>query len=269
MAMSREEQLAKKREDSRRRYHTDPVYRERLLAHSRERQQRVRADPELSAKRREIVRRSGRKRYKASREEILAALRGRYDTDAEYRELAKVKARERVKCKRADPVARAKINKRQRIRAQKLRATDPDFRRKAIAATVASIKKRRGVDPIYRMRGGIQCTIRQAMVAGRANKSQRTMNYVGCTAKELAAHIERQFQPGMSWKNYGRGPGRWVVDHIRPIASFDLSDAIALAEAFHHTNLQPLWFEDNQRKTSMWNGVQHRRQRAKQDETPR
>lgn len=55
------------------------------------------------------------------------------------------------------------------------------------------------------------------------------------------AHLEAQFAPGMTWENRGE----WHVDHIRPLASFDLTDPEQLRTASHYTNLQPLWASDN------------------------
>lgn len=64
---------------------------------------------------------------------------------------------------------------------------------------------------------------------------------LGCTPAELKAHIERQFLKGMSWENRGR----WHIDHIRPLAAFDLTDPEQLRAACSFTNLQPLWARDN------------------------
>jgi hypothetical protein len=50
----------------------------------------------------------------------------------------------------------------------------------------------------------------------------------------------------MSWDNYGYEG--WHIDHIKPIAKFDLSDPIQRAQCFHYSNLQPLWALDNMRK---------------------
>lgn len=59
-------------------------------------------------------------------------------------------------------------------------------------------------------------------------------------------HLQEQFLPGMTWANWGQ-PG-WEIDHIIPIAAFDLSRPEHQEQCFHYTNLQPLWGEDNLRK---------------------
>lgn len=83
------------------------------------------------------------------------------------------------------------------------------------------------------------------------SKSDKTINLIGCSAIELKDYLESLFIDGMSWENYGsRG---WHVDHIRPCASFDLSDPEQQEECFHYTNLQPLWAEDNESKGTHYN----------------
>ena len=57
--------------------------------------------------------------------------------------------------------------------------------------------------------------------------------------------MESQFTLGMNWDNYGRGKGKWNIDHIIPCDSFNLLDEEEQKKCFHYTNLQPLWFEDN------------------------
>ena len=73
------------------------------------------------------------------------------------------------------------------------------------------------------------------------NKSDSTLKLIGCTPKELKSHIQSLFQDGMSWDNYGL----WHIDHIMPCASFDLVKEEQQRKCFHHSNLQPLWAEDN------------------------
>ncbi len=68
----------------------------------------------------------------------------------------------------------------------------------------------------------------------------------GISLAGLRQHLESLFQPGMTWDNYGFYG--WHIDHKRPLASFVLPDQ--QAEAFHYTNLQPLWWRDNLSKGS-------------------
>jgi hypothetical protein len=81
-------------------------------------------------------------------------------------------------------------------------------------------------------------------------KSGSTIELTGCTIEDLRRHLEAQFADGMSWDNYGRTG--WHIDHIRPCASFDLSDPNQQRQCFHYTNLQPLWAADNIRKGARW-----------------
>lgn len=67
---------------------------------------------------------------------------------------------------------------------------------------------------------------------------------LGCTPAQLRTHLERQFLRGMSWANRTD----WHIDHIRPLASFDLTDPDQIKTACHFTNLRPIWAKDNLRK---------------------
>lgn len=77
-------------------------------------------------------------------------------------------------------------------------------------------------------------------------KSHKTKELLGCSIEELRVYLESKFQPGMSWNNWTKDG--WHIDHIKPLASFDLTDPQQLKEACHYTNLQPLWAEENLRK---------------------
>ena len=61
---------------------------------------------------------------------------------------------------------------------------------------------------------------------------------LGCSVDELKVYLESKFQPGMTWDNHGLHG--WHIDHIKPLASFDLTDRKQLLEACHYTNLEPL-----------------------------
>ena len=99
--------------------------------------------------------------------------------------------------------------------------------------------KRAKTDPAFRMIKNYRKRTWEAYKNNR--KSKTTLELLGCSPEELAQHLEKQFQPGMTHDNYGE----WHIDHIRPIASFDLSDPKEAEKCFHYTNLQPLWAADN------------------------
>lgn len=105
---------------------------------------------------------------------------------------------------------------------------------------------KRKTDPYYRL--GQNLRRRLHKILGVRSKSNRCQTFLGCSVQDLRRHLESKFQPGMTWENYGFTG--WHVDHIMPLAAFDLTDPMQQAEAFHFTNLQPLWAKDNLRKYS-------------------
>jgi hypothetical protein len=71
---------------------------------------------------------------------------------------------------------------------------------------------------------------------------------LGYPVADLMRHLERQFLKGMNWCAFSRG--QIHIDHIMPLASFDLSDESEWQAAWRLTNLRPLWASDNIRKGS-------------------
>lgn len=108
----------------------------------------------------------------------------------------------------------------------------------------ASERARAASNPQFCIARRIRATLRCALKRFRAKKAYDTKTLLGCSAQELNDHLENLFLPGMSWANREL----WHVDHCRPLASFDLTDPAQQREAFHFTNLQPLWAKDNQSK---------------------
>jgi hypothetical protein len=108
------------------------------------------------------------------------------------------------------------------------------------------VAKRRRSDPDYRLRLNLRARLRRAL--GSSYKSGSAVRDLGCTVPELKKHLESKFQPGMTWDNYGG----WHIDHIKPLASFDLTDRAQFLQACHYTNLQPLWAEENLRKSDYY-----------------
>lgn len=78
------------------------------------------------------------------------------------------------------------------------------------------------------------------------SKSGKAVERLGCSITKFKKYLEKQFQPGMSWDNWGRNG--WQLDHKRPVSSFDLSKESEILKACHYTNIQPLWAHENRRK---------------------
>ena len=93
-------------------------------------------------------------------------------------------------------------------------------------------------DPLpVRLRTRIYHAIRFGLKGGSAVRD------LGCSIEYLRGYLAGQFEPGMTWDNWTTNG--WHIDHIQPLASFDLTDPEQFRQAAHYTNLQPLWAADN------------------------
>lgn len=127
-------------------------------------------------------------------------------------ELRHADNRRRARLKKATPEKRARRNRRERLR------------------------QSQRLSRILRNRLNLAVT--------NGTKAGSAVSDLGCTIAELRRHIEAKFAPGMTWENYGD----WHIDHLVPLALFDLANRGQLLKACHYTNLQPLWASENQRK---------------------
>lgn len=107
--------------------------------------------------------------------------------------------------------------------------------------------ERRKTDPAFRMRQLLSKRI--VKVLNGISKSAGTMELIGCSIPELFTHLEKQFQPGMTFDNYGKGG--WQTDHKIPCSFFNLLDPEEQKKCFHYSNLQPMWEMDNWKKNDL------------------
>lgn len=101
-------------------------------------------------------------------------------------------------------------------------------------------------DPIFRLRNNLRLRLRQA-IKGK-QKDQRALELLGCSLEEFKFYFESLFTAGMSWEKVFDGSIH--IDHKHPISKFDLTDPEQVKKCFHFSNLQPLWAEDNLRKSN-------------------
>jgi hypothetical protein len=68
------------------------------------------------------------------------------------------------------------------------------------------------------------------------------MNLLGCDIEYFKKWIEYQFNDGMNWSNHGK---MWHIDHVKPCASYDLTQESQQRECFHWMNMRPLEKREN------------------------
>ena len=104
-------------------------------------------------------------------------------------------------------------------------------------------------DVQYRMCRQLRTRLADIVRLQGKRRAGSAIKNLGCSASELRKYIESLWQIGMSWENWGRGPGKWQIDHKEPLSGFNLSDGVQLLKACHFRNLQPLWHEEHVKKT--------------------
>ena len=73
-----------------------------------------------------------------------------------------------------------------------------------------------------------------------SKKSTNSLELTGLKSwAEVRNIIENQFEEGMTWDNWTKDG--WHLDHVRPTASFDITDHEQQKTCFNWRNLQPLW----------------------------
>lgn len=106
------------------------------------------------------------------------------------------------------------------------------------------LKKRYKNNVKHRIAANIRRSISHHLKRNFYEKQEKSIDYLGCSITFYKKYLEDKFQGNMSWDNYGQ----WHIDHIIPLSSAKNHDE--LKELFRYDNTQPLWAEDNLRKSN-------------------
>lgn len=100
--------------------------------------------------------------------------------------------------------------------------------------------KRLKLDTLFKLKRNVRVRINKFL----KNKKVSSSDFIGCSFLYLKEHLEKQFINGMTWENYGE----WHIDHKIPLSSANNEKDIY--NLCHYINLQPLWAEDNLKKSN-------------------
>jgi hypothetical protein len=114
-------------------------------------------------------------------------------------------------------------------------------------------------DPVLRLRKRISKSIVYGLkINGSAKNNKSMTQYLPYTMQELKAHLEKQFEPWMTWDNYGTyrvdiwddgDPTTWTwqIDHIIPHSKFQYTsmEDQTFKDCWALTNLRPYSAKQN------------------------
>ena len=103
---------------------------------------------------------------------------------------------------------------------------------------------RKKTDILFKLSHVVRSRVYKIIKNKNINKKNKIFDIVGCSQNQLKEHLEKQFNDDMSWGNYGK----WHIDHIIPLSS--ANNEYEVYKLCHYTNLQPLWAEDNLKKSN-------------------
>jgi hypothetical protein len=146
-----------------------------------------------------------------------------------YNEFQRERRSEYYKDKRADIVSAERIRKQSAASFQRSKKRIYQYR-----------NNRRKSDPSYRISCNLRTYIFQRVGKKNNTGQSRFREVVGCTIDEFRKYLESHWEAWMNWSNYGRGEGKWNIDHTRPCASFDLTDNEQVKQCFHFSNMRPM-----------------------------
>jgi hypothetical protein len=133
-----------------------------------------------------------------------------------------------------------------KLRRDKFRKLNPNYEKKGTPQyekVLSRRKKRYQQDELFRLKVNIRNTILRGL---QNPKSSRTEEILGCSIQSFKDFIESKFKDGMNWNNQGKNG--WELDHIIPLDSAETDDQVLKLN--HYTNFQPLWGEQNRKKSN-------------------
>jgi hypothetical protein len=114
------------------------------------------------------------------------------------------------------------------------------------------IKERKAKDPSFKLRMNVSAAVFKAINGNGGTKKGSSIAHLPYPISELRTHIEKQFEPWMTWNNYGKYDPKtwndndsstwtWQLDHIIPHSKFNYTSLTddSYKQAWALSNLRP------------------------------
>lgn len=112
-------------------------------------------------------------------------------------------------------------------------------------------RKQRIISPEFKIRQNFSRSIRSSLLKNDKIKDDSFLKYLPYTIKDLKQHLESQFEPWMTWRNYGKynkqtwddqdsSTWTWQIDHIVPHSIFKY-------KSMNEDNFKKCWSLENLR----------------------
>jgi hypothetical protein len=111
------------------------------------------------------------------------------------------------------------------------------------------LDNRRKTDENFVLACRLRARVRSAVKSQNTKRAGAAIDLIGCSIKYLKDYLMSLFTEGMTWDLLLSS--EIEIDHVLPVASFDLTDPEQQRRAFYYTNLQPLWVDDNRKKSDI------------------
>ena len=106
-------------------------------------------------------------------------------------------------------------------------------------------KERLRTDPVYKVKKNVRSRISECLKKYDQKRKDK-IKYLGTSKYFYHQWLQYQFDNHMNWDNYG---SYWEIDHVNPIATFDLTIEDKIYECFDWKNTRPLEKKANKRKS--------------------
>ena len=120
-------------------------------------------------------------------------------------------------------------------------------------------KNKRKTDTSYKLRRNVSRSVLAALKANNSSKNGHSfLQAISYSMEELKEHLEKQFEPWMTWKNWGKfdptiwddndqATWTWQIDHIIPHSTFNYTsmEDQAFKDCWALSNLRPYSAKQN------------------------